>query len=294
MSALFEAVPNFSEGRDLTLIDDLIAAAKARGAHVLHHTSDPAHHRSVVTIAGTKNELVGATVAMAAIAAQRIDLCRHRGAHPRMGALDVLPFVPLRDATLEDAVSLAKQVAARIWYESAIPSILYGAAASAEHRRDLALVRAGEFEGLAAKFADPRWAPDFGTPRPHPSAGAIAIGARAFLIAFNVDLATPDITVAGRIARSLRAKNGGLRTLKTLAFRLDDQRVQVSFNVTDYRATPLYRITELVRAAAGALGVRVLRTQLIGLAPLDAIVESACYYAGSVSPPPAIVFPPLS
>lgn len=289
MSALFEAVPNFSEGRNLAVIDELHDAAKRAGVRVLHRTSDPIHNRSVITLAGTKPALVAASLAMARIAAQRIDLRTQRGEHPRMGALDVLPFIPLGETTLEDAASLARQVASRIWYEHAIPSYLYEAAAAAEHRRNLADVRAGEFEGLATKMNDAAWLPDFGT-APHPSAGAIAIGARPFLIAFNVELATGDLAVAQHIAHRMRGRDGGLRTLKALAFRLDAQRVQVSFNITQGDATPLYRVYELVRTFAAEGSVEVLRSELVGLAPMRAIRETACYYAGAAEPP-LVVFP---
>ena len=288
MSALFEAVPNFSEGRDLRVIDALVEAAQRAGARVLHRTSDAAHNRSVITLAGTKPVLLAAAIALAGVAARQIDLRTQRGEHPRMGALDVLPFIPLADATLADAASLARQAAARIWYEHAIPSYLYEEAATAPHRRDLASVRQGEFEGLNSKCADPLWRPDFGSV-PHPSAGAIAIGARPFLIAFNVELESGDIGLAQRIARRMRARNGGLKTLKALPFRLSNERVQVSFNISDAAATPLYRIRELVREFAHDESAEIGRSELIGLCPLHAVVETACYYAG-VSKPPAVVF----
>ena len=194
-----------------------------------------------------------------------------------MGALDVLPFVPLRDATLDDAVTLAHRAAARIWRELGIPSFLYGAAASAEHRHLLADVRRGEFEGLAAKVALPTWSFDYGD-IPHASAGAIAVGARPILVAWNVDLATGDLALAQHIARTLRERDGGLRTLRALGIRIDDDRVQVSFNITDYRATPLELVTELVRRMAARAGVAILRSELIGLAPHAALERAARTY----------------
>jgi len=277
----FEIVPNVSEGRDAAVIDACAAAMEAEGAHVVHRTSDPVHHRSVITAVGSASQVVAAAVALARVAHERIDLRLHRGAHPRIGALDVLPFVPLGDATLDDAVTLAHRAAARIWREVGVPSYLYGAAASVPHREHLADVRRGEFEGLAARLAgDERWRFDYGDAA-HGSAGAIAIGARPFLIAYNVELAGGDLGLAKRIARRLRASSGGLRTLKCLGLRLAPDRVQVSCNVTDVDAVPLYRVTELVRRAAAREGVLVRRSELIGLAPFRAIRRTAQAYAAA-------------
>jgi glutamate formiminotransferase len=279
VAAEFEIVPNISEGRDPAVIDDCIAAMEAEGARVVHRTSDVAHHRSVITAVGRASQVVAAAVALARVTSERIDLRVHHGAHPRIGALDVLPFVPLADATLEEAVTLAHRAAARIWRELGIPAYLYGAAAGAPHRAQLADVRRGEFEGLGARVArDPSWRFDYGD-LAHPSAGAIAIGARAFLIAFNVELATGDLSLAREIARRLRASSGGLRTLKCLGLRLSADRVQVSCNLTDVDAVPLYRVTELVRRAAARAGVTVARSELIGLLPRRALVRTARAYA---------------
>ena len=275
--ALFEIVPNFSEGRNAATVDAAIAAMTAAGARVIHRTSDAVHHRSVITAAGSASQVVAAAVALARVTSERIDLRAHRGEHPRIGALDVLPFVPLGDATLDDAVTLAHRAAARIWRELGVPALLYGAAASAPHRANLADVRRGEFEGLAERSRDPRWAFDYGE-EPHPSAGAIAVGARPFLLAFNVDLNSGDLALARSIARSLRARDGGLGTLKALGIRLGPDVVQVSFNLTDVDAIPLYRVRELVRLAAGRHGVTVRRSELIGLAPRRTIVRTARAY----------------
>ncbi len=277
---LFEIVPNISEGRRPEVIDDCVAAIEAAGARVIDRTSDTAHHRSVITAVGRASEVVAAAVALAATVVERVDLRGHQGAHPRIGALDVLPFVPLRDATIDDAVTLAHRAAARIWRELGVPSYLYGAAATTPQREALADVRRGEFEGLAARHAsDPSWAFDFGTVA-HASAGAIAVGARPLLIAFNVELATGDLGLARRLARSLRASNGGLGTLRALGLALADDRVHVSCNVTDVDAIPLYRVTELVRRGAARAGVAVARSELIGLAPARAIERCARAYAG--------------
>jgi glutamate formiminotransferase len=258
-------------------VDAAIAAMAAEGVRVLHRTSDPVHHRSVITAAGSGSQVVAAAVALARVTLERIDLRAHRGEHPRIGALDVLPFVPLGDATLDDAVTMAHRAAARIWRELGIPALLYGAAASAPHRTNLADVRRGEFEALAERARDPQWAFDYGD-APHASAGAIAVGARPFLLAFNVELRSGDLGLARSIARTMRERDGGLRTLKSLAIRLAPDVVQVSFNLTDVDAVPLYRVRELVRLLAGRQGVGVGRSELIGLAPRRTIERAACAY----------------
>ena len=277
---LFEIVPNLSEGRDAAVVDEAIAAVERTGAHVLHRTSDAVHHRSVLTVAGTGQEVLDAGIALAGVALARIDLRTHRGVHPRIGALDVLPFVPLRGATLADAVALAYRAGAAIWETYRVPSFYYGAAARRPERRLLARVRRGEFEGLAARHADPQWAPDEGATGLHPTAGAIAIGARDVLIAYNVELETGDIGAAREIACRVRERDGGLSTLRALAFPLGNGRVQVSLNVTNYSATPLYRVVELVRALAARRGIAVTATELIGCLPRAAVEASAAYYLG--------------
>lgn len=280
---LFETVPNFSEGRDPAVIDALAGAASATGARVLHRTSDPVHNRSVLTIAGSYDQILEAAVALAGGALERIDLRAHAGVHPRIGALDVLPFVPLGDgATMSLAVRLARTAAERIWERHRVPSFLYGEAASTPLRRNLAHVREGQFEGLDTRFERPEWRPDFGDVAKHASAGAIAIGARPLLIAFNVELNTGDLAIAKRIARIIRERDGGLRTLKALGLRLSAAVVQVSLNITDYRATPLYRVVETIRHLAAEEGVAVLRSELIGCLPAAAVEDAAFYYLGAV------------
>jgi glutamate formiminotransferase len=280
---LLECVPNISEGRDLETIDRCVQAVAQCGARVVHRTSDPVHNRSVLTMAAGYDELRDAAVALAEVTLERIDLRTHAGVHPRIGALDVLPFIPLRGAAMTDAVRLATETAALIWERLRLPSFLYGEAAATPLRRNLAAVRRGEFEGLDARFELPDWRPDYGDVAKHPSAGAIAIGAREILIAFNVELVTGDVRIAKHIARLLRERDGGLRTLKALGLRLGDDLVQVSLNVTDYRATPLYRIVELIRDLAAEAGVTVVRSELIGCLPLAAVEACARYYLG-VSP----------
>jgi glutamate formiminotransferase / 5-formyltetrahydrofolate cyclo-ligase len=281
--ALFETVPNISEGRNAAVIDRCVEAVEGAGARVLHRTSDAIHNRSVLTIAGEYANVRDAALALASVTVEEIDLRTHSGVHPRIGALDVLPFVPLRDATMADAVRLAREVASQIWERLRVPSFLYGEAAVTPLRRNLAAVRKGQFEGLDARFELPEWRPDYGEVAKHPSAGAVAVGAREILIAFNVELASGDLALAKQIARRLRERDGGLRTLKALGLRLSDEVVQVSLNVTDYRATPLHRIVELIREYARQGGAQVLRSELIGCIPYDAVQEAAEYYLGVTS-----------
>jgi glutamate formiminotransferase len=277
MAELYEIVPNISEGRNLAAVDAAIAAMTAAGVRVIHRTSDHTHHRSVITAIGSAAQTVAAAVALARVTLAHIDLRTHRGAHPRIGALDVLPFVPLRGATLADAVTLAHRAAGRIWREVGIPSYLYGAAASRPQRALLGDVRRGEFEGLPARAIDGDWQFDYGDVA-HESAGAIAVGARPLLVAFNIELASDDLALARSIARTLRESSGGLRTLRALGIALPNAHVQVSFNLTDYEATPIERVTELVRVMAARAGVSIARTELIGLIPEAAVDRAARVY----------------
>jgi glutamate formiminotransferase len=276
---LFECVPNVSEGRDEAILNACVAAIEGTGAKLADRESDLVHHRSVFTFFGDRTTVVNAAVALAEVTTARIDLRTHRGAHPRIGALDVLPFVPLDSATMPDAVAVAREAAQRIWEAVRVPSIFYGAAATDEKRRVLADVRAGEFEGLVER-GHRGGQPDVGDIAIHPSAGAIAVGARDFLIAFNVNLRTGDVGLARSIARTLRERGGGLRTLRVLGLQLDDERVQISCNVTDVAATPLHRIVALVRAQAARAGVAVDRCELIGLVPRAALAAVVAHELG--------------
>lgn len=266
---LFEIVPNLSEGRDAATIEAAIAAVEATGSRVLNWSSDAVHHRSVLTVVGSATQVLDASVALAGVALERIDLRRHRGVHPRIGALDVLPFVPLRGATLADAAALAHRAGAEIWRRHRVPSFYYGAAARAPERHLLPAIR-----------SHVHWMPDEGDARRHVSAGAIAIGAREVLIAFNIELATTDLAAVRTIARMIRERDGGLRSLRALALPRGDDRVQVSLNVTDYAATPLYRVVELVRELAGERGIEFLGCELVGCLPLAAVETTAAYYLG--------------
>ena len=268
--SLIECVPNFSEGRDPSQVDALEEAIKlTRGVLLLDRTSDWDHHRSVITFAGRPEAVLEAAVRVTAEAARLIDLNQHRGIHPRVGAIDVLPFVPLRGSSLEACVELAHRAGARIQPELGLPVYFYGAAALRPERRALENVRRGGFEGLLeATLADSAKAPDLGGPALHGTAGAVLIGARKILIAFNINLRSNDLELARSIARLIRASNGGFPAVKALGLALMSRnRVQVSMNLTDYEETPLHRVyAEVARLAADA-GVVIEETEIIGLLP---------------------------
>ncbi len=266
---LFEIVPNISEGRDPATIAAACAAVEKTGARLLDWSSDAVHHRTVLTIVGDGAQVLEAAIALAGVALERIDLRGHNGVHPRIGSLDVLPFVPLKGATLQDAAALAHRAGAEIWKRYRVPSFYYGAAARRPERRFLPDIR---------RNAD--WSPDEGDLSRHASAGAIAIGARDILIAFNVELASGDLAVAEEIARAVRERNGGLRSLRALALPRSSDRVQVSLNVTDYVATPLYRVVELIARLAAERGVAIFGCELVGCLPWPAVESAAAYYLG--------------
>jgi glutamate formiminotransferase / 5-formyltetrahydrofolate cyclo-ligase len=274
---LFEAVPNFSEGRDEGRISRITAAVRDVGnVGVLDLHSDPDHNRSVLTFAGGEEAVLEAAVALARACADEIDLAAQTGQHPRMGALDVLPFVPLEGATLEGAVGLARKAGERIG-SIGLPVYLYEAAATAPHRRNLADVRRGGYEGLAARIEDPRWRPDFGPQELDPRKGAVAVGARRFLVAFNAYLETGDVEVARAVARQVRERDGGLPGVKALGLKVGG-RAQVSMNLTDLEKTPMPIVLEAVRSAAAERGASVASTEVVGLAPLEALVQIARHY----------------
>jgi glutamate formiminotransferase/formiminotetrahydrofolate cyclodeaminase len=277
----FECVPNFSEGRDPAKVARIADAAReVPGVTVLDVESDPAHHRSVISLVGEGEALLDAAFRMMKVATATIDLTQHHGEHPRMGATDVVPFIPLGTSTMADAVRLAERLGERVAKELGIPVYLYGAAARRPERADLAKVREGQFEGLRdAIGTDPARAPDFGPAKIHPTAGAVAIGARPVLIAYNAYLTTPDVAIAKRIAKAVRARDGGLPEVKALGFEIPERkRAQVSMNLTDYRTTPIHRALEAVRREAQRYGVGVEESEIVGLVPEDALFDAAEYY----------------
>jgi glutamate formiminotransferase/formiminotetrahydrofolate cyclodeaminase len=277
----FEAVPNFSEGRDAAKVERIAAAARAvPGVTVLDVERNADHNRAVISLVGEGEPLLEAVFAMMRTATETIDLTQHTGEHPRMGATDVVPFIPLGGATMPEAVRLAERLAERVGRELAIPVFLYAQAARRPERADLAKVREGQFEGLRDLIgSDPRRAPDFGPEHIHPTAGAVAIGARPVLVAYNAYLTTPDVAVAKRIAKSVRARDGGLPEVKALGFDIKERaRAQVSMNLTDYRVTPIHRALEAVRREAQRYGVGVEESEIVGLVPEDALLDAAEYY----------------
>jgi glutamate formiminotransferase len=272
---LLECVPNISDGRDRALIDEVARAFASKGAALLDVESDADHNRSVITIAGTRREVVDGALAGVRAAMARIDLTKHQGAHPRMGATDVVPFIPLAGATMGLAVAAAEECAERIARETGVPAYLYGEAARRPERRDLAKVREGQFEGIRAVIGtDPARAPDFGPCSVHPTAGATAVGARFFLIAFNVNLATRDLALAKRIAKEIRERDGGMPAVKAMGFDLPAKgQVQISMNLVDYRKTSPVAAFDAVALRAKAAGVEVAESELVGLIPRDACPE---------------------
>jgi glutamate formiminotransferase len=271
--AFLECVPNVSEGRDAATVERIAEAFASAGATRLDTSSDADHHRSVLTLAGTPEEVVRGALAGAKAALEAIDLTRHQGAHPRMGALDVLPFVPLEGATMADAVRAAEDAAAQIASTLGVPTYLYGEAARRPERRDLAHVRRGQFERIREAIAtDPDRAPDFGPKAVHPTAGATAVGARFFLIAYNVNLASEDLDLAKAIATAVREKDGGLPAVKALGFALPERgMVQVSMNLVDFRRTSPLDAFRAVAARAEAAGAEVAESELVGLIPKAAV-----------------------
>ncbi len=278
--ALIECIPNISEGRDAALVDRFAhAVARTPGVYLLDRSSDISHHRSVLTFAGTADAVAVAVLALFEQAVATIDLRQHHGVHPRIGAIDVVPFVPLEDASMDDCIALARRVGTEVATRWHVPVYLYEEAAMQPHRRPLEQIRKGQFEGLAEKMRKDEWQPDFGPATPHPSAGASAIGARMPLIAYNINLATDRLDVARKIAAAVRHSSGGLRFVKAMGVPLADRGiVQVSMNLTDYRRTPIARVFELVKREAARYGVTILDSELIGLIPSDALVHTAQYY----------------
>ena len=281
MRTIVECIPNFSEGRNPEVIDQIVAVIKSTPETVLlDRESDPNHNRSVVTFVATRENVVDAAIAAAKKAAELIDLNRHAGEHPRMGATDVIPFVPISGVTMDDCVMLARECGERMWRELNIPVYLYEKAATRPERENLATVRKGQFEGIRDEIATSESrAPDFGERRVHPTAGITAVGARPPLIAYNVNLATTDVEIANKIARAVRHQSGGLRYVKALGFELKDRGiVQVSMNMVNYEGTPLFRAFEMIKREAERYGVAVVGSEIVGLVPQRALNAVADYY----------------
>ena len=293
MKRLVECVPNFSEGRDVAKVDAIVAAMReVRGVYLLDRESDADHNRSVVTLAGEPEAVAEAALRGVGKAAELIDLTRHTGAHPRMGATDVVPFIPIEGVAIEDCVALAKKVGREIWERFRIPVYFYEAAAQKPDRTNLENIRRGQFEGLRDEvLRNPDRAPDVGEPRLHATAGATVVGARKFLIAYNVNLNTADLDIAKRIGKNIRFSNGGLRYVKAMGVDLQARHLaQVSINLTDFEQTPIHRVFEMVKREAERYGVCIVGSEIVGLIPKRAIELTTDFYLQLENFSPAQVF----
>src|SRR5881227_1715917 len=278
MQTLVECVPNFSEGRDKAKVDGIVEAMKLDGVYLLDREMDADHNRCVITLAGEREAVQEAAIRGVGKAAELIDLTEHQGAHPRLGAADVVPFIPIEGVNLEDCVAMARHVGEQIWKRYRIPVYLYEAAATTPERQNLENIRRGQFEGIRDEIAtNPARRPDFGEPRVHPTAGATVVGARKFLIAYNVFLNTPDVEIAKKIAKAVRFSTGGLRFVKGAGFLVRGL-AQVSMNLTDFEQTPIHRVFELVKREAARYGVIPVSSEIVGLIPKKALEQAAEWY----------------
>lgn len=280
--AIVECVPNFSEGRDIEKIEKIVAPLRGKkGVKLLNYEADENYNRLVVTVIGNPESVKNAVFEAIGVASKVIDMNFHKGQHPRFGSTDVCPFIPIKGMTMDDAVNLSKELAEMVAKEYKIPVFLYEAAASKQDRANLANVRKGEFEGLDEKFKNPNWSPDFGEAKKHPTAGAIAIGARKPLIAYNINLDTSNIEIASKIAKTIRLSNGGYKCIKAGPIYIPEKNItQVTMNLTDYTQTAIYRAFEAVKMEARRYGVNVMGSEIVGLCPMEALIDSAAYYLG--------------
>lgn len=279
-SQLVECVPNYSEGRRPEVIEAIVEPFRHRpGCALLDHRADKDHNRLVVSLVGQPGPIQEALIESARVAVARINLQHHQGAHPRIGAVDVIPFIPLRNIAMGDCVVLARQFGMRFYEETGVPVYFYEEAALKPERRALEVIRKGQFETLKAEINRPDRRPDVGEPKIHPTAGATVVGARKFLIAFNVNLGTSNLEVAKKIARAVRSSSGGLCHVKGIGLALQDSGLtQVSMNIVDYEKNALYRVVELIRIEAKRWGVPIVETEVYGMIPAAALLDSLSYY----------------
>ncbi len=278
MSTLVECVPNFSEGRDKPKVDAIVDAMKMPGVYLLDREMDSDHNRCVITLAGEREAIQEAAIRGVGKASELIDLNTHAGAHPRMGAADVVPFIPIDGVTIEDCVAMANHVGKEIWKRFKIPVYLYEAAARTPERQGLENIRRGQFEGVRAEVAtNPARCPDFGDPCVHPTAGSTVVGARKFLVAYNVFLSTPDVEIAKKIAKAVRFSSGGMRFVKGAGFLVRGL-AQVSMNLTDFEQTPIHRVFEMVKREAARYGVTPVSSEIVGLIPKKALEQAAEWF----------------
>ena len=278
---IVECVPNFSEGRRKEVIEEIVdQVRKRKDVKLLDYSSDPDHNRTDVTFIGEPQAVKSAALDLAIKCVELIDMNKHKGEHPRMGAIDVVPFIPVYNVTMEECVKLAHEFAKEFSEKTGVPSFMYEEAATRPDRKNLADVRRGEFEGLKEAIGkDPDRVPDYGPNRIHPTAGATAVGARFFPIAFNVNLGTSDIEIAKKIARAVRHSSGGYRYVKAMGFEIKERGiVQVSMNLTNYQKTPIFRVFETIKSEAERYGVPIVGSEIVGLVPLEALVMVADHY----------------
>ncbi len=279
MEEIIECVPNISEGRRKEVVEEIVKNLRSTGVKILDYSSDPDHNRSVITFVGDKETVKRGALQVARDAVRLIDLRKHHGTHPRMGAVDVIPFIPIKNATMKDCIEISKEVGKQIAEELRVPVYLYAESATTPERKKLPNIRKGEFEGFFEKIKQPEWAPDFGEREVHPTAGVTAVGAREFLIAYNINLATTDLKIAKKIARSIRESSGGLQYIQAKGMELKEKNcVQVSMNILNYKKAPLYRVFEIVKMEAARYGVNIVESELIGLMPMKAALDSLAFY----------------
>jgi len=279
MAKIVECVPNFSEGRRPEVIKKILGEmSNVPGVKLLDYASDESHNRTVVTLVGDPEGIKEAAIQGVKKAAELIDMDRHQGEHPRMGATDVVPFIPVTGITMEECVAIAREVGQRIGEELQIPVYLYESAAACEARKNLAQVRKGQYEGLKETIKEPERRPDFG-PWEMPRAGATAVGARPFLVAYNINLGTSDVKIAKAIAKAIRGSSGGFISIKALGVMIEERNMaQVTINVTNFRDVPLYRVFETVKSEATRYGVNIISSEIVGLTPMEALTETAEWY----------------
>ena len=280
MAKIIVCAPNFSEGRDPAVVAACKEALLSVPGIVLNNQlTDADHNRSSFNYHGEPQAVADATLALAKKIVELIDMNKHTGGHPRMGALDVVPLVPLKDVTEEEAIECSRQIGRRLWEELGVPVFYYEDSATRPERRNLSNVRKGQWEGMAEKLLLPDWAPDHGERRMHPTAGITAVGARFPMLAFNINLDTTDLALAKKIAKTIRQSGGGLDCVKAIGLRLEEKNmVQVSFDITDYRKAPMYRVLEFVKLEAARYNVRVVNSELVGSFPMQSIIDTALYY----------------
>lgn len=280
MNPVVQLVPNFSEGKDTNIIEELVSVAQGTpGASLIDYSSDVDHNRSVFTLIGNPQSIVDVAFKLIERASQLINMETHQGGHPRMGATDVCPIIPVKDITVDECIVLANSLAQRVGEELEIPVFLYEDAATDPSRKNLAKVRRGEYEGMGEKLREPEWQPDYGPAQLNSSAGVTAIGVRKPLVAYNIYLDTADVEIANKIAKSVRGSSGGYKYCKAIGLDIEGSPyTQVSMNITDFEKMPLYRILETVRFEAQRYGVPIVKSEIIGLTPLQALVDSAQYY----------------